>query len=47
MEVPFGGAKGGVCIDRRKYSIAEIERVTRRFTHELHARNLLGSGKDG
>lgn len=47
VEVPFGGAKGGVCIDRRDYSITEIERITRRFTHELHARNLIGSGKDG
>lgn len=47
VEVPFGGAKGGVCIDRRDYSISELERITRRFTHELHARNLIGSGKDG
>lgn len=47
VEVPFGGAKGGVCIDRRNYSTAELERITRRFTHELHARNLIGSGKDG
>lgn len=47
VEVPFGGAKGGVCIDRRDYSIAELERITRRFTHELHSRNLIGSGKDG
>lgn len=46
VEVPFGGAKGGVCIDRRDYSLAELERITRRFTHELHARNLIGSGKD-
>lgn len=47
VDVPFGGAKGGVCIDRRNYSTKEIERVTRRFTHELHSRNLIGSGKDG
>lgn len=47
VEVPFGGAKGGVCIDRLDYSLAEIERITRRFTHELHSRNLIGSGKDG
>lgn len=47
VEVPFGGAKGGVRIDRRNYSTNEIERITRRFTHELHARNLIGSGKDG
>lgn len=46
VEVPFGGAKGGVCIRRRDYSTAELERITRRFTHELHARNLIGGGKD-
>ncbi|KAI0563983.1 Glutamate dehydrogenase [Gracilaria domingensis] len=46
VDVPFGGAKGGVCIDRREYSTDELQRVTRRFTHELHARNLIGSGKD-
>lgn len=47
VEVPFGGAKGGVCIKRRDYSTDELERITRRFTHELHARNLIGGGKDG
>lgn len=47
VEVPFGGAKGGVCINRHDYSNSELERITRRFTHELHVRNLIGSGKDG
>lgn len=35
MELPYGGAKGGVAIDPRGYSQAELERVTRRYTSEI------------
>jgi glutamate dehydrogenase (NAD(P)+) len=35
MNLPFGGAKGGVCIDPTKLSASELQRITRRFTSEI------------
>jgi len=44
VNIPFGGAKGGIICDPKKMSMGELERMTRRFTAELI--EIIGPEKD-
>lgn len=46
VDVPFGGAKGAVKINAKNYSPETLERITRRFTHELIKKNFIGPAID-
>jgi glutamate dehydrogenase (NAD(P)+) len=46
VNVPFGGAKGGIKINAKNYSLAELENITRRYTVELIKKNFIGPAID-
>jgi len=46
VEVPFGGSKGGLIIDTKKWKENELEKITRRFTQELAKRDLINPSQN-
>jgi len=43
VDVPFGGSKGGLLIDPKKYERDDMERITRRFAYELIQKDYISS----
>jgi len=46
VDIPFGGSKGGLRVDPRKYDEWELERITRRFAHELVQRDYISPAQN-
>ncbi len=46
VEAPFGGSKGGLCIDPRAWEEHELEQITRRFAYELIKRDLINPSQN-
>jgi glutamate dehydrogenase (NAD(P)+) len=46
VDVPFGGAKGGIKINPKNHTLDQLQRITRRYTAELVSKNFIGPGID-
>src|ERR1043166_4750666 len=46
VDVPFGGAKGGICVNPASYTVRQMERITRRYTTELIKKSMIGAAID-
>jgi glutamate dehydrogenase (NAD(P)+) len=46
VDIPFGGSKGGVRFNPKKYTPEQVERITRRYTSELIKKGFIGPGED-
>src|SRR5436309_1830360 len=46
VDVPFGGSKGGIRFNPKKYNAEQLEKITRRFTAELIRKEYLGPGEN-
>ena len=44
VDIPYGGAKGGICCDPKQMSLSELERLTRAYTQSMH--DIFGPDKD-
>ena len=46
VDIPFGGAKGAIQFGTSGYAVDQVERITRRYTHELIKKNFIGPAVD-
>ena len=46
VDIPYGGAHGGVSVDPNSLSFEELQRVTRRYAKELQISSFMGPALD-